>query len=59
MRIGTWNVRSIEQGKTGYCEKIDADLPTMYEIKPEDLPPFEKKNAEDFYAGKKRYFICR
>ena len=29
-----------------------ADLPTVYEIKAEDLPPLGKKNAEDFYAGK-------
>ena len=27
---------------------IVADLPTCYEIKAEDLPPFGKKNAEDF-----------
>ena len=29
----------------------DTDLPTFYEIKAEDLPPFGK-NWEDFYARK-------
>ena len=28
------------------------DLPTFYAIKAEDLPPFNKKNAEDFCARK-------
>ena len=28
-------------------------LSTFYEIKAEDLPPFGKKNAEDFYGRKK------
>ena len=31
---------------------INTDLPTFCEIKAEDLPPFDKKNAEHFYARK-------
>ena len=46
-----WNFRKILLDITVASNHIMADLPTFYEIKAEDLPPFGKK-VEDFYARK-------
>ena len=39
-------------GYIPYWHTTFPDLPTFYEIKAEDLPPFGKKNTEDIFARK-------
>ena len=41
-------------------EKVSTDLPTFYELKAEDLPPFGKKTRKIFLLEKySDIFLCR